>query len=149
MMDYNAPLFQHPQPIWDAKKCEKEAKRTAKDGLGTPYPFKGYIGCHPQWGVVRYNGGCEREGKWYQGENKPLPKVAEGFEIINVSTWGWRIRKIEKPTESELAPHRVDLLNSDNVKVVTDDKGNKSFKVEPTDPEIPAHWEDDRQFERR
>ena len=47
------------------------ANRTAKDGLGTPYPFRGYIGMN--FGEVHYNGGCIREGKWYKGEFFPLP----------------------------------------------------------------------------
>lgn len=90
-------FYQHPQETWDAKKCEKLAKRTAKDGMGTPYPFKGYIGssasCPPAFGPVRYNGGCERNGEWYQGENRPFPILAEGFEIVTVPSWGWRIVK--------------------------------------------------------
>lgn len=92
MVDPHLPIYQHPTPIWDAETCAKLAKRTAKDSLGTPYPFKGYIG-ESQWGVRRYNGGCIRDGEWWQGENFPLPKVAPGYEIIRIPTWGYRIIK--------------------------------------------------------
>lgn len=84
----------HDAEVWDAKKCEKAAKHTAKDGLGTKYPFKGYIGGQ-QYGKHRYNGGCVRNDEWYDGEICPLPQVAEGFEIIHIPTWGYRIRKIQ------------------------------------------------------
>lgn len=92
MVDYNAPLFQHPQETWDAKKCEKLAKKKSSNA-----PFKGYLGSSasipPAFGEIRYNGGCIRNEEWYQGENRPLPLVADGYEIIFVSTWGWRIVK--------------------------------------------------------
>lgn len=84
-------IYQHQTPVWDAAKCAKAAKHTAKDGLVTPYPFKGYIGMH--YGETRYNGGCTRDGEWYRGEYVPLPKVDPAFEIIRVVTWGYRIRR--------------------------------------------------------
>lgn len=98
MVDYDASLYQHPQEVWDAKKCEKLAKRTVKDGLGTPYPFKGYLrlgelGHYAHGMSVRYNGGTVIDGKWWQGEEWPLPKLADGFEIVRVPTWGYRIIK--------------------------------------------------------
>ena len=97
MVDYNAPLYEHPRETWDRKKCEKLAKRIAKDGLGTKYPFKGYIGdlirqCSGT--KVWHNGGTVIDGKWYQGETQQLPDVAEGFKIVNVLTWGYRIIKL-------------------------------------------------------
>ena len=103
MVDYNAPLYQHPQETWDAKKCEKLCRRVAKDGLGTKYPFKGYIGDmigHYHHGmIVRYNGGTTINGKWWQGEEWQLPSVPPEFEIITVPTWGYRI--IKKPTDTQ------------------------------------------------
>lgn len=96
MVDYNLPLYQHPAEVWDAKKCQQMARYRATDGMGTPYPFLGYIG-DSCYGDIRYNGGCERGGKWWQGEKHPLPVVAEGFEIIHVPTWGYRIRKVVTP----------------------------------------------------
>jgi hypothetical protein len=88
-------IYQHPQETWDEKKCEKKAKHVAQDGLGTPYPWPGYIG--NTFGEIRYNGGCCRPdyitGDHYDGENFPLPKVAPGYKIIRVPTWGYRIIK--------------------------------------------------------
>jgi hypothetical protein len=95
MVDYNAPLYQFPQETWDAATCAKLAKHTAKDGLGTPYPFKGYLGCPlscpPRFGAIRYNGGCTHDGQWYQGEFRPLPRLPAGYRIVTVPTWGWRL----------------------------------------------------------
>jgi hypothetical protein len=86
--------YQHPQVTWDKETCEKIAKRTVKDGYGTPYPFKGYIHPPTQLGWhVRYNGGCVRNGDWWEGEIFPLPKVSKGFEIEHVSSWGYRLVK--------------------------------------------------------
>lgn len=95
MVDYSAPLYQNKPEVWDEKTCARKAKRRAKDGLGTPYPFKGYIGSTTsnQFGEIRYNGGCIRDGEWWQGENKPLPTIHEDYEIVHVPTWGYRIRK--------------------------------------------------------
>ena len=84
------PIYKHSAEVWDEKKCQKMVKHRAKDGLGTPYPFKGYIGS-TKYGLVRYNGGCVREGKWYAGENFPLPKIPKKYKIIHVPTWGYRI----------------------------------------------------------
>lgn len=91
MVDYDAPLYQHKPEVWDEKTCAKKARHRHKDGMGTPYPFLGYIGSH--YGEVRYNGGCEREGQWWQGENRPLPIIPDTYEIIHKPTWGYVIRK--------------------------------------------------------
>lgn len=91
MVDYAAKLYQNPAQKWDAAKCAKMANATAKDGLGTPYPFKGYVGSN--FGEFRYNGGCVRDGQWWQGETLPLPEVAKGYKIVHVQTWGYRIVK--------------------------------------------------------
>lgn len=84
--------FHNAPEVWDKAKCEKLANKTEKDGLGTPYPFKGYIGYLKK--TTRYNGGIIRDGEWYPGEVCPLPIVADGFEIIDYATWGLRIRKL-------------------------------------------------------
>ena len=98
MVNYDAPLYQHPQEVWDVKKCTKLAKRVAKDGMGTPYPFQGslylQLGHHVHGMRVRYNGGTVIDGEWWQGEEWQLPQVAEGFKIIHVPTWGYRIIKV-------------------------------------------------------
>jgi hypothetical protein len=92
MVNYDAELYVYPQEVWDAKQCEKAAKHRARDGLGTPYPFLGYIGSS-QYGIERYNGGTIINDEWYQGVNRPLPKVAKGFELVLRPTWGWQIIK--------------------------------------------------------
>lgn len=90
MVDPDAPLYQNKPEVWDAKKCAKMAKRTAKDGYGTKYHFKGFIGT--AYGPVRYNGGISKDGKWWQGENFPLPIIDSAYEIVCVPTWGLRIK---------------------------------------------------------
>lgn len=96
-VDMQTKFYIHPQEVWDKEKCEKMAKRRAKDGLGTPYPFKGYIGnylsAYSGYGKIRYNGLCFRNGEWYNGEIRPLPLVADGYEIVEVPRWGYRIRR--------------------------------------------------------
>lgn len=91
-------LFHHPQETWNEEKCEKLAKYLAKDGLGTKYPFKGYLGSSmsipPKFGMIRYNGGCVRNNEWYDGEFFPLPILAKGFAIVQVISWGYRIIKL-------------------------------------------------------
>lgn len=95
MVNMRAPLYHYPQETWSVEKCEKLAKAIATDGLGTPYPFRGFLGAHsgipPRFGDIRYNGGCVHDDEWYQGEHRPFPILPEGFEIISVPTWGWRI----------------------------------------------------------
>jgi len=88
-------IYFHKQESWNKAKCEKMARHVAKDGLGTPYPFKGYIGADTgpyAIGVtIRLNGGCVHDGVWHEAEIRPLPQVADGFEIVNVPRYGWRI----------------------------------------------------------
>jgi len=97
MVDYNAPLFQHPQETWDKAKCEKLAKYRHVDAFGTKQSRKGFLGSGAaipaRFGITRYNGGCERNGEWWQGENFPFPILAEGFEIVYVLIWGWYIQR--------------------------------------------------------
>lgn len=90
MVDYNATLYRHPQETWDEAKCKKLAKRVATDGMGTKYPFKGYVG-DMVFVAVRYNGGCVREGQWYQGEEWPMPILPSGYKIVQLPNWGFRI----------------------------------------------------------
>lgn len=92
-----AKIFKHPQQVWNRAKCLKMANYTATDGLGTPYPFKGYIGSSASrpsaYGTEMYNGGIVIGDEWYEGENRPFPKLAKGFQIVTVPSWGWRIVK--------------------------------------------------------
>ncbi len=87
-----ADIYEHAPEVWDTKTCEKASKHTARDGLGTPYGFQGYIGCH--YGLRTYNGGTIRGEHWYRGEIFPLPKVAEGFRLVYRLSWGWQIVKL-------------------------------------------------------
>lgn len=91
MVNYNLPLYQNKPEKWNQKKCEQSAKHIASDGLGTKYPFKGYIGNH--YGEIRYNGGTIKENEWWQGENRPLPIVHPDFKLTYRPTWGWQIVK--------------------------------------------------------
>lgn len=124
MVDYNAPLYQHPQETWDAKKCEKLAKRLCRDGCGTPYPWKGYLPELQNNGITRYNGGTVIADKWWQGEERQLPIVAEGFEIIHVSTWGYRI--IKTPACGVSTP--IQLLESNDERNRPDESGTEASK---------------------
>ena len=87
----------HPREVWDANRCEKVVKHVAKDGLGTPYPWGGYVGDFRSgmggYGRIRFNGGCIHEDQWFDGDIRPLPKVAKGFKIISIPAWGYRIIK--------------------------------------------------------
>ena len=89
-MGKTSEIYQNKQETWSKEQCKKAANRTARDGMGTPYPFKGFIG-DSQYGEKLYNGGCIRDDQWYAGEFFPLPIVAEGYKIIRVPTWGYRI----------------------------------------------------------
>ena len=109
-VDYTKPLYQFPRETWDREKCERLAKHVAKDGLGTPYPWPGYIGSYTSpaaYGDIRYNGGCIHDGQWWQGEHRPLPKIHEDFEIIFVTHWGWRIKKKENADAGRTSPSDV------------------------------------------
>lgn len=83
--------YYHEPEIWDEKTCAAKARYKGD------YPFKGYIGSTtsiPGYGFNDWNGGCTREGKYYKkGEYFPLPTVAEGYEILKVPTWGYRIAR--------------------------------------------------------
>lgn len=93
-------LYRHPRERWSKAKCQKLARRIAKDGLGTPYPWPGYL--HPGeighyvFGLtVKYNGGIVKNGRWYAGEEWQLPLLPKGFEIVRVTNWGYRIIEVK------------------------------------------------------
>jgi len=112
------PIHRNKAEVWDEEKCQKMANHRAKDGLGTPYPFKGYIGStvNNQYGLVRYNGGCVRNNKWYAGEKFPLPKIPKTYKIIIVPTWGYRI----VPRKTRKNCKRYDIQTTDNAVASTD-----------------------------
>ena len=88
-----------PQEVWSVEQCKRLVKHVAKDGLGTEYPFPGYIGSNQPngggWGQVRFNGGCIHDGKWYDGTIRNLPVLPVGFKILTVPSWGFRIVECE------------------------------------------------------
>ena len=88
--------YEYPPEIWDAKKCAKAAKHWHRDGYGTKHHRPGYIGCSTSiggYGRTRYNGGTIINDEWYKGIIRHLPKVAEGYKIVQVLTWGFYIVK--------------------------------------------------------
>ena len=97
----------HPRETWNAATCRKKAKYTATDGHGTPYPFKGYIGSdhfslyHESYGTKSYNGGCVRNGDWYEGETRLLPIIPDHFEIVHLPAWGYQIKEKVNETTSD------------------------------------------------
>lgn len=83
-----------PQQEWNEEKCRKLAKAVQRDGLGTPYPFRGYVGnILPK--SQNYNGGTIVDGEWYKGVVHPLPKIPNNFKFVYVSTWGLRIIEVQ------------------------------------------------------
>jgi hypothetical protein len=84
--------FKNPRETWTVDECEKMAKHIERDGMGTPYPFKGAC----PWvreGKIRYNGGTVRNEEFYEGESFELPKLAKGFQWVRVPTWCFQIVK--------------------------------------------------------
>jgi len=103
-------FYIHPRETWDEEKCKKIAKRVARDGMGTKMHFPGYIGsCIAPygWGKTRYNGGCVRDGEWYDGEIRRLPRVAKGFKIVKRPTWGYQLVKVEDESDDQVAVPEV------------------------------------------
>ena len=103
--------FTHPAEKWTKEQCEKAVKRIARDGLGTPYSFKGahpeikgkgeyeqgyshQIAAEVNTGTIRYNGGKIINGEWYEGEIFQLPILPAGFKWVYRLSWCWRIIKI-------------------------------------------------------
>ena len=89
--------YMFPQEKWNKRRCAAAAKHVHLDGCGTALHFKGYIGCPTEpygYGKTRFNGGCIHNGDWYEGQIRPLPKVAKGYVIVVIPTWGWRIREV-------------------------------------------------------
>lgn len=108
------PLYTYPQETWGAAKCLKFSRRTQRDGLGTPYPFKGYLPaphpCATHGQPLRFNGGTVIDGEWYDSVMWPLPKVAEGFKWEYLCTWGYRLVKENaepKPEAKRAKPHYI------------------------------------------
>ena len=58
---------------------------------------------------VRYNGGTVIDGEWWQGEEWQLPLLAEGYEIVHVPTWGYRIIKTPEKSCDSISPETLPL----------------------------------------
>ena len=87
------PVYTHPQETWDAKECAKRAKARRQPG-GKPGLIAGSSSSYPEYGqTVRFNGGREIDGNWYQSECRPLPVIAPGFHFEKVVSWGTYIVK--------------------------------------------------------
>lgn len=89
-------FYEYPLEVWDEKTCKKWSKHNPADYWGARGP-KGQINHHSshyaEYGQIRYfNGGCVREGKWYQGEARPLPIINEKYEFYHLHSWGLIIR---------------------------------------------------------
>lgn len=88
-------VFKYPRETWSVEQCNKMVRYTASDGMGTKYPFKGYIGSSASrpaaYGVEKYNGGIVIDNEFYDATLREFPILPNGFEIVAVSSWGWRI----------------------------------------------------------
>lgn len=96
-MSASDPIYVHPQETWDEKECHKRSRAAPKDYFGNKPPI-GLINNtsspYPSYGQHRgYNGGCIRDGEWYQCERVPLPIIPDSYEFVPVSSWGLRIQK--------------------------------------------------------
>ena len=96
-MTMKTKLYVHKQEVWDDKECERKARYAPKDAWGNRPP-KGIISQsgspYVQYGkTVRFNGGCIRDEKWYEGETMPMPSIPENYEIVPLTAWGLIIRK--------------------------------------------------------
>lgn len=88
----NKGQYWRPEPeVWDAAKCAKIAKQRRRDGYGTLHPYPGLVqatGSPYGYGKRRFNGGCVREGDWWEGEDIPYPVIPDEFVFVLRPTWG-------------------------------------------------------------
>ena len=78
-------LFTHPRETWSKEICLFRLGLINRDSAN-----------YPRYGQTRiYNGGCSRNGQWYDGEKVPLPRIPKNFEFHRVPCWGTAIRKKE------------------------------------------------------
>lgn len=101
MAVFKGQYYRPPAEHWDTARCEREVKKISTDAAGTPYPWPGYVGCSTVqgYGKTRYNGGCNRVGSWWEGEIRDLPEVADGFTLVHIISWGWRIVRVRSTSE--------------------------------------------------
>jgi hypothetical protein len=94
MIKQSAPRYTYPREKWDEKKCRKLARAIQRDGVGTPYPFRGYVG-----NILRktqdYNGGTVINDEWYQGVIHLLPEIPPNFQFVMRISWGYQIIEVQ------------------------------------------------------
>lgn len=86
-------IYEHKQEVWTEAECRKISRRRHTDGCGTKetHPGRFSFSGSPYPGysqTVRYNGGCLRDGEWYDGEHIPFPVIPPSYKIEHVPTWG-------------------------------------------------------------
>jgi len=90
----------HKQETWSEAECMKRARHAPKDHWGNRPPpglINHSASSYPEYGqTVRFNGGCVREGEWYQAEAVPLPVIPDGWEFVPLCSWGPRIQRKEE-----------------------------------------------------
>ena len=95
--------YRYPQETWDEAKCKKMAGFAPADHWGNRPPkglINDYSSAYPAPGLRhRYNGGCVRDGDWWEGEEAPLPIIHPDYEIVPLSSWGDRIQRKSEPTK--------------------------------------------------
>lgn len=98
-------IYYHPQETWDEDKCAQIVGSFARDPAGTLLPVRGLIG-YPasrsnygsRYGRVVYNGGCEREGRHWDGEEFPFPILPAGYSVRMADGWGYQLVRADSPT---------------------------------------------------
>ena len=102
---FDKDIYLYEQEEWAFHTCLKRSKKVAKDGMGTPYPFKGLV--QPSgapvvhYGHQVFNGGCTINRKWYKGWFRPLPLLHKNFHYVYRASWGTFIELIGKPSGLE------------------------------------------------
>ena len=84
-------VYTHPQEKWSEAKCRKLVAQRSRDAYGTLDHLPGFL--RQRFGAKFYNGGCVREGKWYEGEDWPFPELPPGYKIIYEPYWFYRLIK--------------------------------------------------------
>lgn len=93
-------IYVHKQDIWSEAECRKRSRYNPPNAYGDKNPWPGLISgsADPYAGyghTVRYNGGCIRDGEWYDGESKPLPKIPETYRFVYRPTWGTYLERVK------------------------------------------------------
>ena len=102
----NKGKYWKPEPeVWDEKKCAKVAKKRGRDGYGTRHPYPGLVqasGAVGGYGKTKYNGGCVRDGDWWEGEDIPFPVIPKEYCYVYRSMWGTYLMRREDAEKQEV-----------------------------------------------